>query len=510
MLRHDLKRSGMLWRPGHLLEVIGYSDISDNVPICVGRRCALQYMKPHRNIVRNISRLSLLRLSGFALRDPIGAMRNVYDRYGPLVTFELYKQRFIIAVGPKYNQRVLQDPETFHSSGLMLPGPKGSAHRRIRAGIVGMNGPAHLHYRRILQPSLRRVLIDGMVQRMGEIVDLQIRNWPRDERVDLWPLAQRVAQRVAAEMLFGAQEGRDLAKTMDTAHRISEHIRIASSLRVRACPINLPRLPYWQMLRNAKALEPDLRLFANSRRGDLRSGDLLSLIANSPDPNGHEPTDQRITSHVLTLFGASYETCQTALTWTLFLLAQHPNVARTLLDELSTHLGSDPVSASRLEQCHWLDAVIKESMRLLPPIPIQIRRTSCYTDLVDCEVGLHTRVVLSQFLTNRLPELYPDADRFRPERWSSIDPSQYEYPIFSAGPRTCIGSWFGMTFLKVTVAQILRCYRLTIVPGSRIDRRVAIAMWPSRGVPVTLHFQDRRFQASPISGNIRSLVRFDQ
>jgi cytochrome P450 len=278
---------------------------------------------------------------------------------------------------------------------------------------------------------------------------------------------------------------------------------------VRACPINLPGSPYWRMLRNAESLEPDLRLFANSRRGDLRSDDLLSLIANSPDIIGNEPTDQRITSHVLTLFGASYETCQTALTWALFLLAQHPDVAHKLLGELSTHLGTEPISASRLEGCHWLDAVIKESMRLLPPVPIQIRRTSCETDLVDCKVGLHTRVVLSQFLTNRLPELYADADRFQPGRWSSLDPSQYEYPIFSAGPRTCIGSWFGMTFLKTAVAQILRSYRLTVVPGSRIDRRVAIAMWPSRGVPVTFHFQDGRFRASPICGNILNLVRFD-
>lgn len=231
--------------------------------------------------------------------------------------------------------------------------------------------------------------------------------------MDLWPLAKRLAQRVAAKTLFGAQEDSDMTGALDLAHRFSEHVRIATSLRVRACPINLPGLPYWRMLRHAEALEPNLKSFANGRRGDLRANDLMSLIVNSAGP---ELTDERAAYHVLTLLGASYETCQTALTWTLLLLAQPPEAANALLDELSAHLCDQEMSAGRLDECQWLDAVIKESMRLLPPVPLQIRRASRATDLVDCDVPLHTRVVLSQFLTNRLPDLYPDAYRFRPKR----------------------------------------------------------------------------------------------
>jgi cytochrome P450 len=161
----------------------------------------------------------------------------------------------------------------------------------------------------------------------------------------------------------------------------------------------------------------------------------------------------------------------------------------------------------RLEQCTWLGAVVKEGMRLLPPVPLQVRKALRDTDLVDCDVKRATRVLLSPFLTNRLPDLYPDGDRFKPQRWSSIAPSQYEYLVFSAGPRTCIGFWFAMTFVKVALAHIVRTYRLTVVPGARIDHQIAVAMWPGRGIPVVIHVQDRRFEASPIKGSICRLFR---
>jgi len=193
---------------------------------------------------------------------------------------------------------------------------------------------------------------------------------------------------------------------------------------------------------------------------------------------------------------------------TLLLLSQHPKAAGALLEELSAAEISGSLSVDRLEQCKWLDSVIRESLRILPPVPVQVRKALRDADLIDCDVKRKTRVIRSPFLTNRLPELYPDGDRFKPERWSSITPSQYEYLVFSGGPRTCIGYWFAMTFLKIAIAQIVRAYRFTIIPGARIDYRLSVAIWPSRGIPVFVHAQDRRFGASPIEGNLCQLVRF--
>jgi cytochrome P450 len=448
------------------------------------------------------------------LRDPILTIRRMYDRYGPLVAYSLdlpfvpKGQHFILAVGPPYNERVLGDTATFGAGGgLMPPGPASSAHNRIRSGVVTMNGSKHQYYRRLLAAPFRRSAIDHMVGTIGETVQHAIHAWQCGEVTDLWPLAKGIAQTVALTSLFGTKGSSDFAEALTVADLVSDHVRMAWAPQVRGCPIDLPGLPYRRMLRHAERVEMHLSSWVKKRRGELRSDDLLSLVANSPDETGMHLSDEQVASHLLTLLGASFETCQTALTWTLFLLAQHPEASMALLDELSALPGSGDVSAAHLAQCTWLDAVVKESMRLLPPVPFQVRKALRNTDLIDCKIGRDTRVILSPFLTNRLPELYPDGDRFKPERWSRIEPSQYEYLVFSAGPRMCIGYWFAMTFLKIAIAQIVRTYRLRIVPRARIDCRVAISMWPSRGIPVIIHRQDRRFSASPVTGNICELIQ---
>ena len=131
-------------------------------------------------------------------------------------------------------------------------------------------------------------------------------------------------------------------------------------------------------------------------------------------------------------------------------------------------------------------------------------------ELVDGEVKAGDYVVLSAFLTNREPEFYAEPDRFKPERWAHIDPTQFEYLAFSAGPRTCIGARFASNVLRIAVGRIMQLYRLEIAPGARIDQKVRLTLRPGRnGIPVSIHRQDRRFKASAIGGNIRRIVRFD-
>jgi cytochrome P450 len=148
-------------------------------------------------------------------------------------------------------------------------------------------------------------------------------------------------------------------------------------------------------------------------------------------------------------------------------------------------------------------------MRILPPVPMQIRAAIEDTVLEGCVIEKQTRVILSPFLTNRLPELYPHADRFLPERWQTIDPNQFEYLVFSAGPRTCPGYRFATNLLKVALAQIIRRFRISIVERAEVDYRVTITTIPRRGIPAIIYPQDRKFAASPVRGNIANLVRFD-
>jgi cytochrome P450 len=193
--------------------------------------------------------------------------------------------------------------------------------------------------------------------------------------------------------------------------------------------------------------------------------------------------------------------------WTLLLLDQHPHVARDLHDELCGHLQGNPPTIDRIGALPLLDRVVKESMRVLPPVPQQFRRATEDTTLGGVAVRRRSYVLLSQFMTNRNPDLYPDADMFKPERWEGIAPSAYEYATFSAGPRACIGYWFGLAMLKTAIASIVTRRRVALAPGTRIDYKLRVVFSPRRPVQAMFHRQDGAFTAAPIKGTIRNLVQ---
>jgi cytochrome P450 len=190
------------------------------------------------------------------------------------------------------------------------------------------------------------------------------------------------------------------------------------------------------------------------------------------------------------------------------MLDQHPLVARDLADELDTP-GGVPITLNGIAGMKLLEAVVKETMRILPPVPQQFRVALQDTELDGVPLPKRSRVLLSGWLTNRDPDLYPAPNRFLPTRWQSIDPTPYEYSAFSAGPRGCPGYWFGLSVVKTAIATILRRFRPALVPDTRIDYKVKVTLSPRRAVPALLLQRDQTFTAAPLRGTIRDLVQLN-
>jgi cytochrome P450 len=181
---------------------------------------------------------------------------------------------------------------------------------------------------------------------------------------------------------------------------------------------------------------------------------------------------------------------------------------RELMDELDRVLAGSAPSREQLPQLSFLDRVIKESMRILPPVPFTIRAADeDQIPMGSLTLSHGTRVICSHFLTHHLPEIYPEPDLFRPDRWREIDPTQYEYMPFSAGPRACVGAMFAVQVLKISLAIMLQKFRFAIVRDAQIDRVVRITMNPRYGMPTVLHENDRRYESSEVRGQIHEMVR---
>jgi cytochrome P450 len=260
-------------------------------------------------------------------------------------------------------------------------------------------------------------------------------------------------------------------------------------------------------VREAEKLEQIILQWAAGKRGHSDDSDLASIILNNPDVAGRAPDDGALVAHIASLFALSSEGSQSALTWTLLLLTQHPHITATLRDELRSKLGSASPCLERASELPYLDAVVKEAMRLLPPVPLQIRVAQRDTTIAGYGLPQRTRVMINTFLTNRMPDVYPDGDVFRPERWFEITPNSFEFPVFSAGPHLCPGYWFGTAVIKIGIAAILTRYGLELLPGTRVDYRAQPTLRPRQRMDLRLtRIEDSTRGVIPLGGTIRNLV----
>ena len=233
---------------------------------------------------------------------------------------------------------------------------------------------------------------------------------------------------------------------------------------------------------------------------------MLAALVQAHDEDGTRLLDDELVSHTYVLFAAGHETTWKTLTWTLLLLNQHPHVATSLLDELDEALHGAALTVEQLSHLPLLEGTIKESLRLMGPAIMGMRTATASCELGGVALPKGARIFYSQFVTHRLPELYEEPERFKPERWLTLHRSAYEYLPFSAGHHRCIGSEFAMWEMKVVLAMLLPRYRLALRPNIRID--TSISMRPAHGMPMRIFPQDRRFEPVPVRGTIHDLVVF--
>ena len=330
------------------------------------------------------------------------------------------------------------------------------------------------------------------------------RHGRRARRPILFYLCKKLVRRAALETLFARAEGGMSVELAALAELIDAHIEMEASPMVRGLPRDWPGLAYRRMLRHAEKVEAALLAWVRKEAGAARADNLMCVLANSADQNGDYAGETAILNNLPTLFGAAYETTQTALAWALSCWRNIPRPAAALVEEV----GSSPDDApERLLQRPWLDAIVRESMRLLPSVPTQTRRTSCNAARWPGEGRRLCRA--ERLLTNREPELYlnPTASSrsagriSTPARLNISHSAQAPAPASAPGsPPTCCASRSdGSPALSVAIA-----------PGAAIHHRVRLTLRPGRnGIPVSIHTQDRRFKASAVGGNICRIVRFD-
>jgi cytochrome P450 len=432
--------------------------------------------------------------------DSVGCLMRLEREYGALVAFPKGGELTVFAFGPEANRAVFADPQLYHIVGP--PGPRGSSHRRFQQGLLGLNGAQHTSHRRLLMPALAKEAVLAQTGAMHDLVDRCLESWRPGQRIDLYQAMKQFSLDLAGKLLFGLDEiPRAPALAAAFQSWLDSYI---SCLFAMSLPAVAPPGSYEQMLAKAEELEAHFQELIALRRLNLRHGDrdLLSVLLAAHEAG--RINDTELIGEMHTLLNASYQTTASALTWTLLLLAQHPEVTRALCEPSDgPRMGANAAAYAAL-----LDGVIKESMRLLPPVVFTARRLTAPATLLGCPLPAGTFVMVSIYVTHHQAETFPEPERFLPERWQGRSVSPYAYLPFAAGPRMCLGTMFSMQLFQIAIPAILRRYRLALSPGTRVDRHSNLTLGVRGNLPATVLAQDGRFECVPLTGNIHEMVQF--
>jgi cytochrome P450 len=427
--------------------------------------------------------------------DTLGALRNVYQMGGEFVAYDKGGDLTLFAFAPEHNRAVLGNPDAFYMFGA--PGPRGSSQRRFSLGLFGLSGDRHRHHRRLLMPAFRKEAVEAYLAPITALVERHLARWQPGQVVDLAAEMRGLALKVTGKLLYGQEEFplvREIAEEIQHWVDAQVSVTFASVL-----PVEPPEGSYQALLEHGAALEQHLRVLMRLRRAALRPGDrdLLALLLQEQDQG--RLSEDEVIGEMHTLVNAAYQTTASALTWTLLMLALHPDTARDMVEEVRTGVALPPGQS-------LLDRVIKESLRIIPPGVFTIRRATTSVRLGALTVPPGTVVILSYFVTHHLASVFAEPEKYDPERWRTLAPSPFAYFPYGAGPRMCVGTAFAQQMLRITLVAIMRRYRLSVVPGSRVDRRGGLILNVRDRLPMTVHVQDGRFAHIPVLGDIHEIV----
>jgi cytochrome P450 len=443
-----------------------------------------------------------LRMARF-FSDPVRSMLRIRERYGALSALQQGDASMVFAFSPELNREILASTDCFYARALAETAPKTSALYRLRTHLLGLNGEAHRRARRIVGSAFTRPRVEGYRQDMAGLADKLFERWRPGEVIDVEREMQQLALWVVSHTVYGVSP---TDANLGLGLRIKQIIQRQFSPVAMVLPHDLPGSPYRTLLRMAEAVEQDLlALIAKKRHQPGEQRDALAALVHAHGEDGAPFTDEELVGHTFLLFFGGYDTTANALGWTLLLLALHPRVLHDLQDELTVLQGAAPTH-EQLAALPLLDAVVKESMRLLSPVAFTARTAARGATLGGYALPERAEVFVSPLVTHRIPELYERPDSFLPERWlKGTQPSPWAYLPFGAGPHVCVGANLAALEIRLTLAMLLQRFTLLPPDGARIDFQVQATLSTKAGLPMRVLSRQRVASPPRIQGDIREL-----
>jgi cytochrome P450 len=400
------------------------------------------------------------------------------DRYGDMFTLRIaYEGTWVILADPEAIKQVFTgDPKVFHAG----EGNEILAPLLGRNSLLVLDEKRHMSQRRLLLPPFHGERMQGYEQTMEEIAAREIERWPTGTPHKLRPRMQALTLEIILRTVFGVDEG-EADKLADLREALREFLDITTNPRFL-----LPLLIVGpKRIRGVGALRRRIdrvdeliyREIAERRQAEDIGGreDILSMMIGATHEDGSPMSDEEIRDELLTLLVAGHETTATSLSWAVERLVRHPEK----LERLRAEVGEGRED--------YLTATIQETLRLRPVISIVLRKLTEPVEIGGYELPAGVSVAPCVYLVHRNPEIYPEPDRFLPERFLERPPGTYTWIPFGGGIRRCLGASFAQFEMAVVLKELVR--RHEIRPANPKPERVfrrAITETPRHDAEVVL------------------------
>lgn len=412
--------------------------------------------------------------------DPLATMARRCRDHGPVSDLTFLGATWTALLGPDACQAALQNADKAFANG---PGWGHLVGPFFDRGLMLLDFEEHHHYRHLMQEAFTRPHLEGYARTLAPLVEAGIAAWRPDPAFAMYPALKSFTLDLATEVFMG---GAELAEPGEL-----ERVNAAFVDCVQAANgyIRSTRVPFTRWHRGARGrrlLEDFLRRHLPARRA--RPGeDLFSALIRVADASGGIDDDD-IVNQMIFLLMAAHDTTTSTVTSLVYELGRDPawqeRCRRQCLE-----LGPTPTLAE-VEEVADLQLVMKEALRLHPPVPVLARRTVKDTEVLGVPIPAGRLTAVMPLLSHRMPEYWTDPEVFDPERFSDArreDKShRYAWEPFGGGVHKCLGMIFAQLETKLVLSALLRHFEWTVPADYAPPMRNESLPYPGDGLPVAL------------------------
>jgi cytochrome P450 len=427
--------------------------------------------------------------------DQLAFSLQMSDEYGGFVRNKFgFIEVYQIAEPELAHAVLVERADEFHKGAIM----KRAFSPFVGNGILTSEGDFWKRQRRLVQPAFHHRRVTSYADTMVQHADAMLKTWRDGAQVDIDREMMKVTLGIVNKTLFDA----DVSAAADRVGELMTHVLDAANENLNAIialPASVPTPKRLRQKRMIAELDAIIQRFIEHRRRTRQdTGDLLSMLLQAQDDDGSAMTDRQLRDEVMTLFLAGHETTANALTFALYLLAEHPQAKAAVQQEVDSALAGRLPGLNDLPAMTFTEQVIKETLRLYPAAPAVARSPYQDLQLGGFTVCRDATMQISMWAMHRSRRYWSQPNAFLPERFSPENEKtipRYAYLPFGAGPRVCIGNQFAMMEARLLLATIVSRYDFAMAPGATLEVEQLMTLRPRSSVRMVLRQREQARQA---------------